>query len=146
MFAKETRTSPWQAFGAHQHPSTFPRSSGNAAIRCGCVTIHSRYLRITVSRSPSFPISNGFPHFDGLPIYTSCFARLQCTTWRTGDAGNDAPPAVEFSVDSISYFGCGARLPASPLIWLFAEGIPPTRLAISTETRRKRSGYSSMIA
>jgi hypothetical protein len=76
-FAKETRTSPWQAFGAHQHPSTFPRNSGNAVMRCGCVSIHSRYFWITASLSPSFPISNGFPHLDGRPIYTSCFARLQ---------------------------------------------------------------------
>jgi hypothetical protein len=31
-FANRTSTSPWQGRGAHQHPSTFPRSSPSAAI------------------------------------------------------------------------------------------------------------------
>lgn len=67
--AISTRTSPWQGLGWHQHPSTFPRSSRRAAATSsGCSVRYCRYFPITVDLSPSRPISNGLPHFDGRPM------------------------------------------------------------------------------
>lgn len=81
-----TRTSPWQAFGAHQHPSRFPVSSSRRATRRWPSSVSRRYVSYFLhARSRSPPQSrftlNGFAHADcrnrhppiviARPMYTS---------------------------------------------------------------------------
>src|ERR1039458_4856734 len=74
--AKQANTSPWHALGAQKHSSVLPLSSCSAAINSGCLSIQFSNLRITSSRVPSLPITNGLPHLLGRPIYTAWPAAL----------------------------------------------------------------------
>lgn len=73
-------TSPWHAWGAHQHPKTLPSNSIILSISNGSFLRCCRYLAMTSSLVPCLPISNGLPQIEGRPMYTSYGSFLQCTT------------------------------------------------------------------
>jgi hypothetical protein len=57
-FASRTSRSPWQARGAHQHPSTRPRSSSSAAISTGLRLSQFPYSAMHSPRWPCLPTTN----------------------------------------------------------------------------------------